>query len=143
MATEDLVADKSLHHWELELSLSYTRPKNSTSSTQNNTCQLQPYGLRVSPCNCATVWSLRIISHSKSHSRAPLWGQGEASSTALCLNFHHYWSSSPPSISRLPTSLLASSESTFLIISTKISSQGQLLEDLIKIKAHFKLTKYF
>ena len=56
VTTENPVSDKSLHHWELELSLSYTRPKNSTSITQNNTCQLQPYGLRVSPCNCATVW---------------------------------------------------------------------------------------
>ena len=52
---EDLVSDTSLSHWKLELSLNSTRSKNITSGIQN-TCQLQPFGLKVSPHNHVVIW---------------------------------------------------------------------------------------
>ena len=55
MAIEDLVSDMYLYHWDPELPLNYTRSKDTTSYIPNNTCQLQPYGLKVSPCNYATI----------------------------------------------------------------------------------------
>ena len=54
MHIEDLVSGRSLH-WELELSVYCTRPKDIVSHIQNITCQLQPYGLKVSPCIYATI----------------------------------------------------------------------------------------
>jgi len=47
---ENLVSDTSLHHYELKLSLNCVRPMDTTRPIQN-TWQLQPAGLKVSPFN--------------------------------------------------------------------------------------------
>ena len=54
VAIGDLVSDRSLPHWEAELSLNCTRSKDTTSCIQNSTCQPQPYGLKVA-CEYATI----------------------------------------------------------------------------------------
>ena len=43
----------------------HARLKNTTSCIQNNTCQLQPYGLKFSPCNYATIWDPHLSSLNK------------------------------------------------------------------------------
>ena len=53
-ATE--VPDQSLYHWEFELPLHYSRPKDTTSHS-HNIYQLQPYGFKFSLCNYATISS--------------------------------------------------------------------------------------
>ena len=56
-AIKDLVSDTSLPHWELELSLNYTRPKKTTSHIQNNTCQLQLMVSRSSLVTMRQIWT--------------------------------------------------------------------------------------